>query len=291
MDQADLLRHGGESRAASAEPCWACGAIAGGDAAYPGYSRCAACGLLFAPSRDSEELRRLYNESYFSGYRADGGYDADQRQRAHEAAVRLKIVGRLGAAGRVLEIGSAGGYFLAALQGAGYTAMGVEPAAEIAQSARERFGVDVFTGVLDEAPIDDESLDIACGWHVLEHIRDPLTVVQRLARALRLGGHVLFEVPNIASVKARREGAGWAPLEPTHHVSNFTPEALEALLARGGFTEIRSETVSFLTYLPRATLLWPRSAAGLVKEALVTRRPLRPHPEHHELLRVVATRS
>ena len=290
MDQADLLSHSDKSMDAAEVLCWACTARVGSDPVFPGYSRCTACQLLFAPERDAEELRRLYHSSYFAAYRADGGYDADQRQRDYEAALRLDLIRGVCRSGRVVELGSAGGYFLAALNRAGYAASGIEPAAEIAQSARDRFGVEVFTGVVDEAPLEDASLDVVCGWHVLEHIRDPLTVIERLSRALRPGGHALFEVPNIASVRARRDGDRWKPLEPTHHVSNFTPQALTALMERGGFSDVRTETVSFLTYLPRAALLRPRSAVGVVKEALVAGNPLRAHPEHHELLRVVATR-
>ena len=117
--------------------CWICGADAAPDTRYAGLPlvRCGACGFVFAPVRSAEELHALYTTDYFDAYPGGQAYDADEVQRRHEATVRMRWLRSYATGGRLLEIGSASGWFLAQARDAGFEVEGIEPAADVAFAA------------------------------------------------------------------------------------------------------------------------------------------------------------
>jgi len=120
---------------------------------------------------------------------------------------------------RLLDVGAGHGRFVAAARAAGYDARGLEP------SARS----------IEDAAVQDGSLDAVTLWHVLEHVEDPGAALARIAGWLRPGGALLVGVPNLASVQARAGGRRWFHLDLPRHRTHFTPAGLHTLLAAHGF--------------------------------------------------------
>ena len=282
--------------AAESLACWACG---GGDVGEaPEFrpvvlARCGRCGFLFQPARSFADVRALYGDEYFEAYPTGAGagreeaYAEDDEARWFEARVRVRLLTDAGVrGGRLLEVGAAAGHFLAAAREARFDVLGVEPSPAVAARGRERFGVEVLDGYVEEVELAHGPFDVACAWHVVEHLVDPATPLRRVRDALRPGGAFLAEVPNVESVRARRERAGWGPLDPAHHVGFYGPRSLRALLERCGFAVERTETVMPGVYRPAL-----RRTLSYAKQAVVLRGwPFGPHPWKHELLRVVARR-
>lgn len=247
--------------------------------------KCKACGLRFYPSGTAP--REVYDASYFTGYQG-GDYFESVPQRRHEARVRLSLLPepREGA-DRLLEVGSAAGFFLDEAVKAGWKVTGVEPSAETAAFAEESFGVDVRTGFVEDLDLSDVKPSTICAWHTLEHIPDPLGTVVSLGDGLPQGGEMVVEVPNGASLRAGIKGDEWAPLEPNVHVAQWTPKALETLFLRAGFSEVKVNTVPFITYIENPLRRFSRQFLLIARQ----RRWLRePHPTGHELLRAVAVK-
>lgn len=245
---------------------------------------CPSCGLLFQASRSSGELHQLYDEAYFAEYDSSGSYAAAVRARVYEANVRLRLVQRSHTRGRMLEVGSATGFFLRAARSAGFEVVGIEPSEEAAALARRLALVEVHANSVEDISLPEREFDVVCGWHVLEHIANPLSTLHRLRRAIAPAGVALFEVPNFQSVRGQRERLAWRLLQPTHHVAQYGPRSLAQLLARAGFDDVEVETVPWAVYRR-----WPRSVASYLKQAVVLRSwPAGPHPAKHELLRAVA---
>ena len=262
--------------------CPACGGDAEPDPAFAahGLLRCARCSLLFAPPRDPEALRALYGEAYYAGYAHGEGYE-EGGTREREAALRLALVRPYAASGRLLEVGCASGWFLAAAQAVGFSATGLEPSEAMAAAARERTGAEVLTGFLEDAPLPEGAFAVACLWHVLEHIPDPRGALERLAALLAPGGVVALEVPNAASRQAARLGDAWPHWDFPHHVAHWNPAALRRLFA--DWAVLRLDTLPGTAYQPFHPLH--------LKEALDLRAlPRRPHRDRHELIRLVARR-
>jgi 2-polyprenyl-3-methyl-5-hydroxy-6-metoxy-1,4-benzoquinol methylase len=244
---------------------------------------------VFAPQRAAEDLKRLYDVGYFDAYPGGESYEEDPSQRAYEASRRIGLVRQYRQSGRLLEIGAAAGHFVEAAHGSGFEPTGVEPAEELAARAADRLGIPVIAGFIEEIELPRDHFEVACAWHVVEHLSEPLTALGRIRRSLRPGGHLFLEVPNIASVYARRQGLRWANMDIAHHVGHYTPSAMTALLERAGFRVLDTHTIPMRAYLRPGRAARPTEIAATVKEvAILGAFPRRPHPDKHELLRAVA---
>jgi hypothetical protein len=112
----------------------------------------------------------------------------------------------------------------------------------------------------------------------------------RLRGALAPGGVLAVEVPNGASVRARRDGAGWALLGLPEHVSQFSPASLRALLARSGLELVALDTVPLAHYRRPVDALHPRHVLARLRLVAEVRTPAPSHPWRHELIRALAVR-
>lgn len=271
---------------ASATRCWACAAPVDATTDSDGYVRCAACALRFYPS--GEAPRAHYDDNYFADY-AGGDYFATEALRRHEARVRLRLVRQATgpAATQLLEVGSAAGFFMDEARKSRWSVRGIEPAEGPATYARTKLGLDVVSTFAEDAELPASSVDAVCLWHTLEHIPDPADLLRNLLAALRPGGVLVIEIPNGASLLAKRSGSDWFALEPEVHVAQWTPTALGAVLASCGYAVDRVYTVPFLTYVAGWRRRLPRRAWLAIRQRAWLRDP---HPAGHELLRAVARR-
>jgi 2-polyprenyl-3-methyl-5-hydroxy-6-metoxy-1,4-benzoquinol methylase len=270
--------------------CWLCGSAAGVDEDLGdlGFVRCAQCGFVFRPA-SQDELRDVYEGGAYQDRDFAAGYAADDTidERLHNARVRVGYVQRFARSGKLLDVGAAGGAFVLAAGRAGLDARGIEPSPAFARHARERLGVDVADGRLEDADIEPGSLDVITLWHVLEHVPEPLAALAICVRALRPGGLLVLEVPNLDSVMYSVMGREWTHLDPQAHVAQFTGATLTDALQRAGFTVLATETVAIDAYLSPRERLAPGHLAYRAKllrhgvaRAVDARR--------HEFLRAVA---
>jgi SAM-dependent methyltransferase len=143
--------------------------------------------------------------------------------------------------------------------------------------------------MLEDASLAPASFDVAVAWHVLEHLAQPRDTLTGVRAALRPGGRLLLELPNIASLRARRQGEDWYGMEPAHHVAHYSPQALDALLRTAGYVPEAIESVHPGTLLGGREAFGPRGLAFHAKETLGARAWMRaPHPWKFDLLRAVA---
>jgi|tagenome__1003787_1003787.scaffolds.fasta_scaffold20967144_3 SAM-dependent methyltransferase len=275
--------------AAATSLCWACGGPSAPTQTYRPVvlQQCASCGLIFAPQRTAGEAHDLYKgDDYFAHYPGGMVEESATSLRLQEARVRLRLVRRYVPSGRLLEIGAAGGHFLAEARRGGYDVIGIEPTDNAAAAARERFDLEVVQGFVEDVELPAGSLDVACAWHVIEHITEPLNALRHIRRWLKPAGYLVIEVPNLASHQARRKGTRWAMLHHDHHVAHYCPAAIRRLLERAGYEVRLVQTVAYTMYRPRhSPMAWVSAARQL---ALTRLAPWRPHASAYELMQVVA---
>jgi len=100
---------------------------------------------------------------------------------------------------RVLDVGCAGGYLGKILREKGHHVTGIEADAAAAMAARACYNH------VHLADIDTFSFPYRCEFDyilladVLEHLRDPLSVLRRLIPALAPAGKLIISVPNVAN--------------------------------------------------------------------------------------------
>jgi SAM-dependent methyltransferase len=98
-------------------------------------------------------------------------------------------------------------------------------------------------------------------WQSLEHVHDPLEVLQEAHRLLVPGGRIWIAVPNIDSLPYRWFGAAWFGLDLPRHLTHFTPWTLHLMLEQA---EFRVSPVQMVRHCQ-----WLRSSA---RNAVVSRR-------------------
>lgn len=196
--------------------------------------RCAGCGLGAAVQEDFNPAT-YYDWEYFNSA-TKGGYP---NYLASEQILRAEfrtIIGRLRRivpSGRLLEIGSAYGFFLLEAS-AHYEVHGVELAGDAAAFARAR-GLDVRTGSLTRQMLEEVGpVDVIVMLDVVEHLEDPKAMLCRCAEVLRPGGALMLTTPDFASVLARISGKRWRNMTPPQHLWYFTPDSLDKMAAAAG---------------------------------------------------------
>lgn len=88
------------------------------------------------------------------------------------------------------------------------------------------------------AALPPESFDVISLIEVIEHVREPGSVMALCARLLRPGGLLLLTTGNFDCWVARRQGIHYRYCIPEIHVSLFSPASLAALYRRHGLTPV-----------------------------------------------------
>ena len=154
---------------------------------------------------------------------------------------------------RVLELGPAAGHFTRALVANGCRVVAIERdalAATSLQPVAERVIVgDLSDPAVVASAIDDERFDVVLGGDVLEHLPDPLSVLQACRAALKPGGYVVLSLPNIAhadvklQLLAGRFRYGDFGLLDRTHLHFFTLESIQELVDGAGLVMVDLQRV------------------------------------------------
>jgi 2-polyprenyl-3-methyl-5-hydroxy-6-metoxy-1,4-benzoquinol methylase len=198
---------------------------------------CRRCGLIWTNPRPSAADMNAYYETV---YRSD--------YTGHSAPPLRKIVrGFLGAAdrrrlvrpflpdasARMLDVGCGAGELVYLMRRAGVDASGLEPGIEFAGFARAVLRVPIQTAPVEAARVPAGSHDLVTMFHALEHVPDPRGLLTTVRGWLQKGGHLIVEVPNIASCVQ-------APSHQYHyaHLHHFTASTLSALGEAAGLRRV-----------------------------------------------------
>lgn len=203
--------------------------------------RCRGCGLLFRgelPTAD--ELRAIYSHGYFlrdeDGY-ADGyaDYLSDETEHRLTARRRVDQLNRAAGGGRLLDVGSAAGFFMAEARERGWEVSGVDISLEMSSWGRKQLGLDVDTGLFQSTDYPAGLFDAVTMWDYIEHSIDPARDFAKAADVLRPGGILMLSTGDAASLVARLSGRRWHLLTPRHHNFFFTVDTLKRYLEGHGF--------------------------------------------------------
>lgn len=185
--------------------------------------RCGQCGGAYlSPDLTPEALNEFYAQHFRRLYTIDLGSEM------HEALANWRanrLIARLPPGGRVLEIGSGTGHFLAALHRLrpDLILTAIEPDHA---NRQKNLGKAVVRFVTDGELASEAPYDLVALFHVLEHLPAPLVALQNWATLLTPAGRIVIEVPD-----CRAPWTSWTNVHVAH-VSYFTLPSLLRLLHR-----------------------------------------------------------
>jgi len=223
--------------------------------------RCPACGLTWVSPRPSQnEIARYYPETYSWKPETEGERGLVRRAewwyRFH--LLRFETWGLLRhtdlkPGDAVLDVGCSSGDRLLAMRRAGLGPVGVE-VSPMADYARERLGLDVRRGTLEQAEFEADRFQAVTLHNALEHVHDPRALLREVHRVLTPGGWLVVQVPNANSCQAALFGRRWAAIDVPRDLYYYTPDLLKKLL--------ESERFEVETIVHRTSLLHPPTAAS-----------------------------
>jgi SAM-dependent methyltransferase len=207
--------------------------------------RCNDCDLTFTNPRPTlRSMGRFYPEDYAPYQHREIGDAAERWQRAPRRASFAAVLPRP-PAGRLLDFGCGAGEVLQEMQARGWHVTGLDFSLQVVRDIQTRLHVPAVLGTLPHPDLAPGSFEAITMSQSLEHVHDPLRVLQEAHRLLTPGGRVVVAVPNIDSLAFRWFGADWWGLDVPRHLTHFAPATLARMLERAGF---RVETVQLVRH-------------------------------------------
>lgn len=195
---------------------------------------CDMCGVVYLNPRLNPEL---IIDAYAEGEDASFVAQDAMRMRTFEKALRELVreyAIRLNKETQVLDIGSAGGAFLRAVENMGMTAIGIEPNKWMSEYARDTYHLDARAGILSDYRFDDATFDVVTLWDVIEHVPAPTQELTEIHRIMKPNGLLLINYPDYSSFPARILGRKW-PFWLSVHLTYYTPVTIRKQLTSTGF--------------------------------------------------------
>ena len=197
---------------------------------------CGSCGLCFlnpVPKREEEEnfSDTLYRDSHFS-------LEIErQKQRSVTVAEEtLKVFGEgENKEKKVLDIGCGFGFFLKTMQESGWDVYGCEQNKQAREKVAES-GIEVVEEIEGSNIDRKDYYDLITMWNVLEHVDNPLSLLEQCQGLLKKGGNIIIRVPDFPREKKRwkRKKQGSFMQVPLH-LWGFSKSSLSQMLLKAGF--------------------------------------------------------
>ncbi|MBN1371480.1 MAG: class I SAM-dependent methyltransferase [Anaerolineaceae bacterium] len=209
--------------------------------------KCTNCGLIYqSPRPKIDEIINHYPDDYEP-------YQAGLAILKNKTISRLfleiglgskvQLVSNVRKGGALLDVGCASGLFLNKMkQKRAWTVQGVEINPVASELAQKEFGLNIFTGTLEEAKYDDMAFDVVTLWDVLEHLHDPASSLREIHRILKPNGIIILRLPNVDSVDSRLFSMYWSGFDSPRHLFVFGRKTIKEILRNQGFTTLRIDT-------------------------------------------------
>lgn len=202
---------------------------------------CNNCGFVFILPRPSTQKHQdLYREGQFSekARNLSAPDDAKFAVCEHIARSRLKILEReLGESlwnnktpKSLLEVGCGTGDFLRLMRGCGWEVQGLEPDIAYTEAVKERYNLAIDNQFIEQFE-PEKRFNLACSFHVIEHVEDPNVFLANIHRLLDDDGYLYIECPSIDCWYGETIDFFFWDI----HINTFSQKTLKAFLAKNQF--------------------------------------------------------
>lgn len=204
------------------------------------FNRCPQCDLIYHATVTSyDEVLCAYRKSYFNRH----SEDQMKGSRAELFDYILNLIEANQDIGTLMDVGTGCGLFLLAAQRRGWKVKGIDPSVRSVQVARDRFGLEVTAGTLQDYR-ENSHFDVITFINVLDHSALPWLEINCAGRLLRAGGLIYLRFPNgylHSQIYRRADKFGLSDLLRkflVFHIYSFTPKHIMRLLHDNGLLNI-----------------------------------------------------
>jgi len=201
--------------------------------------RCTGCGFVYLSPRPAPEaLISLYHSYHERSGKSAETWDLLMERNFCETANLL--AGCFPGKGRLLDIGCGYGHFIGMMRRRGWDVSGIEPSDHASAYALSR-GLPVVRSSFEAAEYPEASFDAITAFYVLEHVYNPLTVLEKIRSLLKPGGMLVLRIPHTTPVVRLLTLLGVRNnlYDLPFHLSDFSPRTIRCALEKTGFKGIR----------------------------------------------------
>jgi len=202
------------------------------------YHRCGGCGLLYTPVFfDADQLTELYAHMAPNMDAVPGDAIGATQRGYYRHAERTAPLG-----GGYLEIGPDVGHLaeVAARRGGFDHFWLYEPNRAVHDTLRRAVGrhaITLSTDMDDLSAVPDGTVGLAVMVHVLDHLLDPVAMLEKIRPKLRPDGLLMAVTHNEGSLLRNVMGTRWPPF-CLQHPELYNTATLRRLMKRAGFARV-----------------------------------------------------
>ena len=175
-----------------------------------------------------------YSSKYFiEDYKNQYGktYEEDEENLKALAKSRLETIKNIKPTGKILDLGSAMGFFLKEASLNGYETEGIEISQYAANYCVKNLNLNVYNVSLLDFEYKENEYDIITAWYVLEHICDFEKLLKNILFSLKDDGIFAFAMPNGNGISGRFN-KNYFKIVPPDHAFETNPKALDKFLKK-----------------------------------------------------------
>jgi 2-polyprenyl-3-methyl-5-hydroxy-6-metoxy-1,4-benzoquinol methylase len=195
---------------------------------------CAAGVACQAANKFCEDSMKLIKKEFDRHYHENIIYQEHHNSQRNQKRLELLLEQRQ--LGHLLEIGCGTGGFLR-LAEQHFDVECIDISKYAIESIRPHFGERVKVHNVELHPLPKEQYDVVVAYNILEHLRHPQKVVERIFNSLKTGGLMIGSVPN----NQRLVGGAVTQLGnffDRTHISTFSPSVWERIFTHAGFQQV-----------------------------------------------------
>ena len=219
------------------------------DHEYPIFA-CDNCSAMFLnPFPSAEQTSQFYPKSYYSyeTSHADGFFEKVRKNIVEyhlNPKNKLSLIDKFFVfifrskfsgiplykkkGGKFLDIGCGIGSNLKLLNSYGWETHGIEIDENAVKHARKN-GLNVTKNTIENVDFGINKFDCIRLWHVLEHLTNPISALNKIKLQLSPNGEILIAVPNTNSFAKKLFRNYWYSLDTPRHVINYSSKTIQYL--------------------------------------------------------------
>lgn len=192
--------------------------------------RCHCDHIYYRGDINNEKIKMLYSENYFKGDEYVD-YVTDKKLLQKNFSQRLKTIFKFKNSGKLLEIGSAYGFFLELAQ-KNFEVQGFEICKEAVEHATRELKLNVSQENFLEVTVAENSVDVACMFDCIEHLVSPHLFIEKISKILKPDGHLIITTGDIGAIVPRLRKQKWRLIHPPTHLHYFNKSSITQLLEK-----------------------------------------------------------
>jgi len=218
--------------------------------------RCVDCGSVFVGNAvDSAELGIAYSTLDSKKYYEE--IESENKKKMIDAIRDLKKL--VSGSSEIIDIGAGNGFFIELLNEAGFKNLFAHEIPGGDLSKIKNIVKEIYTDFNYEK-IPSNSFEVVTLLDVVEHVPNPMYLINMVNRILKKNGKIYFHTPVVTKTDRLMHVLQKIPLlgkfgtiwqrgrTNIFHLENYTPKSLRLLLEKTGFTDIKIEVKNELSW-------------------------------------------